>query len=104
MSEYKMTVSCVVCGEHEASCLDFHHLDANKKDRSLAKVAAFGWGTERIQKELSKCVPLCANCHRKFHAGVITLPDSIIGRSSIFQVDEVSSILTSGTTNRGRMV
>ena len=60
---------CIVCGEDEPVCIDFHHLRdkkfnlANTESRSL----------DTIQKEIDKCVCLCSNCHRKHHAGLIDL-------------------------------
>ena len=55
---------CIVCGEKDPACLDFHHLHdksfniGNKcRDRSV----------DSIKNEVDKCVVLCANCHRKLH-------------------------------------
>lgn len=42
---------------------DFHHLDPAQKDFSIGK--SRNWS--KIEKELSKCVMLCANCHRIRH-------------------------------------
>lgn len=61
---------CVICGEKDVCCLDFHHLE--DKDFSIAHATEVS--TERLYKEISKCVVLCANCHRKLHAGKINLP------------------------------
>lgn len=47
------------------SVYEFHHLDMNTKD--------FDWSQIRLkskairQRELSKCIMLCANCHRIRH-------------------------------------
>ena len=71
LAEYKSRLSCQICGESTTVCLDFHHIDKEKKDFSLAFVKSWGWGLDRIKKEISKCVVLCANCHRKAHAGLV---------------------------------
>ena len=60
---------CVKCGEKEQVCLDFHHL--GDKDRTIAQMR--GMGDDRVREEISKCVVVCSNCHRKIHAGIITL-------------------------------
>jgi hypothetical protein len=62
---------CVKCGEPEKACIDFHHLDPSTKDFTIGK-ATFS-NKERLRKEVEKCVCLCANCHRKVHAGLISL-------------------------------
>jgi hypothetical protein len=73
--EWKATLSCIVCGESEPCTFDFHHKDPAQKERTISSMAAnTTWKT--LQKEAAKCVVLCANCHRKFHAGVIELPIS----------------------------
>jgi 5-methylcytosine-specific restriction endonuclease McrA len=66
-------LSCLVCGEDEATCLDFHHLDATQKDFTISQAFLY-YGKDKIEKELSKCVVLCSNCHRKIHAKIIKLP------------------------------
>ena len=66
--EYKSTLKCEKCGMDHPAVLDFHHKNAKEKDRSIAQgVGTFGWSIGRIQKEISKCVVLCANCHRIEH-------------------------------------
>lgn len=68
--DYKKNLSCERCGENTTVCLDFHHQIHKKKDFSLATIRSWGWGIERIKKEVEKCAVLCANCHRKVHAGL----------------------------------
>ena len=62
---------CAVCGEAEKACIDFHHVNPSEKSfdvnpRNSKSIA-------NLQKEIDKCVCLCANCHRKVHAGLIDL-------------------------------
>jgi hypothetical protein len=45
--------------------LDFHHLDKNQKEFSLAQYLVVAW--ERVQRELDKCILICSNCHRELH-------------------------------------
>lgn len=73
IAEYKKTHPCEVCGETERVCLDFHHLDPNKKDFGISTYSGTrGWKT--IQEEIEKCVVLCKNCHAKVHAGILKVP------------------------------
>lgn len=65
---------CKVCGEKDRSCIDYHHLDPKKKDMEIGTMLRSLRSRERILEEYAKCISLCANCHRKFHAGVISLP------------------------------
>ena len=62
--------SCKLCGY--VKCLDaleFHHLDPLQKDFAISQYGhSRSW--QRVQKELDKCVMLCANCHREVHAGM----------------------------------
>lgn len=72
-TKYKEKLSCQNCGESTSICLDFHHKDPGKKDINLARVKYWGYSLITIQAEMDKCVVLCANCHRKLHANLITI-------------------------------
>ena len=64
---------CQICGYSKHSgALEFHHTDPAAKDFQIAVKANISW--DKIQKELDKCVLLCANCHREVHAGVTECP------------------------------
>jgi aromatic ring-opening dioxygenase LigB subunit len=69
----KSTLSCVVCGESESCCLDFHHTDPTKKEKAVSQMTSLGLSKENILKEIDKCVVVCSNCHRKIHAGLVKL-------------------------------
>ena len=74
--ELKSTFSCARCGEGDASCLDFHHRNPDEKSDELGRAIWInGWSKKRILQEIDKCVVLCANCHRKLHAGRFILDD-----------------------------
>lgn len=69
LNKIKRSQGCAVCQEREPVCLDFHHLDPSLK---VAEVSRFQ--NERktwagLDEEIAKCILLCANCHRKYHAG-----------------------------------
>lgn len=66
--EYKATLVCERCGEDHPACLDFHHT-ADKDSTVTALVSRRNASKERIKREINKCKVLCANCHRKLHAG-----------------------------------
>ena len=65
LNEYKQTLCCAKCGEKRFYLLDFHHINPNEKDFTISD--ATNTKMETLQKELDKCIPLCANCHREFH-------------------------------------
>jgi hypothetical protein len=67
------SAGCTECDEKEPCCIDFHHLDPDKKDEAISRMLASEKSQEFIQKEIDKCVRLCSNCHRKFHAGKLNL-------------------------------
>jgi hypothetical protein len=69
--EYKNTQRCKICGEICRVCLDFHHIDPLQKDIAVSQMIENGYSKLRIEKEISKCVVLCRNCHAKFHAGLV---------------------------------
>ena len=72
ITNYKLENPCIVCQEKEPCTLDFHHL--SEKDKSFTIASVIGSKSiKTLKTEIEKCVVLCANCHRKVHAGVITL-------------------------------
>lgn len=69
----KAARGCALCGDSTLCVLDFHHHTepGQPVTRATQSYAAF-------QKELKKCVVLCANCHRKVHAGLLTVQDDML--------------------------
>ena len=66
--EVKKELSCVKCGYNKCiEALDFHHINPDEKENTVARMLANSYGIDRTYKEMSKCVVLCANCHREFH-------------------------------------
>lgn len=59
--------ACKICGYDKClAAIDFHHRDPRQKDFAIS--LKMSWPA--IEKELDKCVALCANCHREVHAGL----------------------------------
>lgn len=56
---------CAKCGDTRVYVLDFHHRDPTQKDFTICQYKR--GSQETIQKEIDKCIVLCANCHREFH-------------------------------------
>lgn len=68
ISEKKLEIGCVDCGYKEHACaLDFHHVNRETKDFTLASNKASGTTIKRILEEISRCIVLCSNCHRVRH-------------------------------------
>ena len=71
IDKYKKS-GCIICGESELVCLDFHHV--NQEDKSFEIGNYFHIKPIKVvEEEIKKCVILCANCHRKVHAGLVNL-------------------------------
>jgi predicted HNH restriction endonuclease len=64
-------IPCVIFGENEPICIDFHHVGVGEKEFTVGKHRNLN--KDRLLKEISKCVCLCTNCHRKIHAGLIKI-------------------------------
>lgn len=57
---------CSTCGYDKCpAALDFHHTNPKQKDFTLSRFSRAAWN--KLQKELEKCILLCANCHRELH-------------------------------------
>jgi predicted HNH restriction endonuclease len=62
---------CLDCGVpfngKNAKIFDLHHLEPDKKDFSIGQmIGNYAWS--KILEEISKCVMICANCHRLRHS------------------------------------
>lgn len=68
--DYKRTLSCDHCGYNEDHrAIEFHHVDPSTKEGAISDlVAKYGFSHRKVQMELDKCIPLCANCHRIVHS------------------------------------
>ena len=62
--DHKASEGCVLCGEDDPRCLDYHHEQPDKKKFSIGSVSS-SIPTHAIRIEMKKCVVICANCHRK---------------------------------------
>lgn len=67
VSAIKSDLGCKICGEKDARCLDFHHVNSTEKDFTICHAVCTGVRWARIEEEIKKCEVLCANCHRKYH-------------------------------------
>lgn len=60
---------CIICGYNKCiSALEFHHIDPSEKDFRISS-GIKRW--ELVEKEISKCILVCSNCHREIHYGLI---------------------------------
>jgi len=62
---------CSLCDETCPDCIDWHHLDSNDKEFEIANGKSHS--LEKWWNEVLKCIPICANCHRKLHANQLCL-------------------------------
>jgi hypothetical protein len=59
--------ACVDCGIDDPVVLDFHHKPGVEKKFKIADAVRMRINLEKLQFELEKCQPVCANCHRRGH-------------------------------------
>jgi hypothetical protein len=60
--------SCADCGETRRATLEWHHTDPRLKDSEVSRLISNGSGIPKIQREMAKCIVLCANCHKLRHS------------------------------------
>lgn len=67
-------MKCVRCGYDACvSAIEFHHIDPSTKEFNIGSKRIAN--VDKIRDEISKCVILCANCHREHHAGMFDVVD-----------------------------
>ena len=66
INEYKVQTGCSKCGYNKHPCaLDFHHIEL--KTKNVARLGKDAVSLDSLKEEMSKCIVLCANCHREEH-------------------------------------
>ena len=68
-NQIKHENGCYFCHEYDPICLDFHHRVPSEKQYSISVMINSHKNWDRIKSEIDKCAVVCANCHRKIHAG-----------------------------------
>lgn len=61
----KRGLKCSRCGDERWYLIEFHH--RNDKNDHVSEMVSNNVGKSRILKEIEKCDPLCANCHKEVH-------------------------------------
>ena len=67
VQDIKSNCACAKCGETRGYVLDYHHVDPNEKDNTIARLTSNSTKIENVLEEVKKCIVLCANCHREYH-------------------------------------
>lgn len=69
ISEFK-DKPCIDCGRYYPPyVMHFHHLENNKDFAISSKGLDMSW--ERVEREISKCIVVCSNCHAIRHWGAV---------------------------------
>lgn len=68
VNTYKMQMGCCMCGVADPVVLLFHHTGEKKKEFGIATAVNQGKSWEYIQKEIEKCIVVCANDHMRIHS------------------------------------
>ena len=95
----KEFIGCALCSEREPACLDFHHVDPTTKSFTLSKSGKGDRTWEAVSREITKCVVLCANCHRKVHANIMSIDGIDPITSEQISYAMLSYTTTNTTTN-----
>jgi len=66
-AEFKKTLKCALCTENHPTTLDFHHIIRSPDNKKVHKLVRDRCYKQAIEEIRTKCVVLCANCHRKGH-------------------------------------
>lgn len=62
---HKESLGCSYCGYNKCgAALDWHHIESTTKERRISVRTYFSVLGER---ERTKCILLCSNCHRELH-------------------------------------
>ena len=87
---------CTYCGfDKHQSAMEMHHL--GQKDELIPTLVAelssrrTSYKAEKLLREAKRSIPLCSNCHRMLHAGVIQIPSQ--GEDTEYSLVELMALL-----------
>jgi len=63
--EFLSEKKCIDCGEKDPIVLDFDHVNANVKFKSISRMMSGHYSWQSLMTEIKKCEIRCANCHRR---------------------------------------
>ena len=76
---------CNLCGYDKTnSALEFHHIDPLEKEYGIASCGTCH-DLEKDLQEVSKCILVCANCHREIHDNLFSQEELV--KKRIFNED-----------------
>ena len=67
VQDIKSQYTCAKCGDSRGYVLDFHHINPEEKEQTIARMTSNNYQLNKVYNEIQKCIVLCANCHREFH-------------------------------------
>lgn len=79
----KKDSGCTLCPEKEIACLDFHHIIKGKPVTRMTNSSNVS-----LCRELNKCIIVCCNCHRKIHANLIEVNETMIKKITLSEIKE----------------
>ena len=83
LKKYKSKHKCIVCGEEDINCLEFHHLNKKEKSFSLSHRLKASISPQDILREMNKTCLLCSNCHRKYHGGTLKASEEFLNKNKV---------------------
>jgi len=89
--ELRQGLTCADCGQTHPATLHFHHRNPAEKEFSISNAVSRGKTLSSIQKEISKCVVLCANCHAIRHYD--HNKDNLLDLGAAGQFEQVDTML-----------
>jgi hypothetical protein len=74
VQKIKKDGGCCICGYNKCvKALHFHHLNPQEKSYEITWGCFRGKSLDSLNKEMDKCVILCANCHAEVEEGITEL-------------------------------
>lgn len=65
---HKENQGCIRCKIRDPRVLEFHHTNSTQKEFNIADYYYSQYSLIKLEKEIAKCIVICANCHRILHA------------------------------------